>query len=271
MILLTIDVREKELIKKIRDLILTTSSFKDINVIESALDLADIIISDENGKEYLMIERKKISDLFASIKDGRYNEQSFRLNGIDYPNHNIIYLIEGILKSTDNKNAFYSSVFSLNYYKGFSVIRTMSIDESAFYILNSIKRIVRNNVEKTYPSYGYYENIVNKNHTDDISNNNINNSLDIDDKAYINCVKKVKKENITSQNINELMLSSIPNISPKTAILIMKKYGTIESMLKILREKGIDDLKTIVDINDKGKSKKLNKTVINNINKYLLV
>jgi ERCC4-type nuclease len=66
------------------------------------------------------------------------------------------------------------------------------------------------------------------------------------------------------------MLSSIPNISPKIATLIMKKYETIENMLKILRENGLDDLKTIMEVNDKGKKKKINKTVINNIEKFLL-
>lgn len=285
MILLTIDVRERELIDKINELI--PIDFKNTKLNIAALDLGDIIISDENGLEYLIIERKKISDLFASIKDGRYEEQSYRLSGINYPNHNIIYLIEGTLKVQDNKNLFYSSVFSLNFYKGFSVIRTTSLEESAFFILNSIKRIERNNKDKKYPLYGYYANYKNKNkdkdNNKDNDNNNDNEKLEkdnsdlsiedaaiVDEKAYVACVKKVKKENITTKNINELMLSSIPNISPKIATLIMKKYGTIENMLKILREIGIDDLKTITEMTDKGKTKKLNKTVIHNIEKFLL-
>ena len=33
--------------------------------------------------------------MLSSIKDGRYEEQSYRLNGLSHHNHNIVYLIEG--------------------------------------------------------------------------------------------------------------------------------------------------------------------------------
>ena len=55
--------------------------------------------------EELIIERKSISDLLSSIKDGRYEEQSYRLNGSQTHNHNIIYLIEGgILTQTTSQS-----------------------------------------------------------------------------------------------------------------------------------------------------------------------
>ena len=41
-----------------------------------------------------LIERKSLNDLESSIKDGRYNEQSLRLDKYDLANHNIYYLIE---------------------------------------------------------------------------------------------------------------------------------------------------------------------------------
>ncbi len=60
------------------------------------LPLGDIILVDDSTTiEKVIIERKTLYDLAASIKDGRYNEQSFRLNNVSLPNHNIIYLIEG--------------------------------------------------------------------------------------------------------------------------------------------------------------------------------
>ena len=59
------------------------------------LHLGDIIICDEEDNELLMIERKTPADLAASIKDGRYNEQSFRLSNYKLHNHHIIYLMEG--------------------------------------------------------------------------------------------------------------------------------------------------------------------------------
>ena len=74
-----IDNRERELVKLLK-------AFSDNNgfnfVIEvEKLDLGDIIIKDDNDNTKLIIERKTISDLAASIRDGRYKEQSYRLNG----------------------------------------------------------------------------------------------------------------------------------------------------------------------------------------------
>ena len=64
----------------------------------------------------------------SSIKDGRYKEQSYRLNACDIHNHNIIYLIEGITSgfgyipdSRVNINTIYSSMCGLLCYKGFSL------------------------------------------------------------------------------------------------------------------------------------------------------
>ena len=45
------------------------------------LDLGDYIIYDERyDKQIIIFERKSLSDLESSIKDGRYTEQSFRLS-----------------------------------------------------------------------------------------------------------------------------------------------------------------------------------------------
>ena len=92
------------------------------------LPLGDIIISDDDDNELIIIERKSISDLLASIKDGRYEEQSYRLSGSPIHNHNIIYLIEGLIHAKKvDKNVVYSAIFSLNHYKGFSVMRKVSM------------------------------------------------------------------------------------------------------------------------------------------------
>ena len=43
----------------------------------------------------MIIERKTIQDLAASIRDGRYKEQSIRLSQSNIPNHHILFMIEG--------------------------------------------------------------------------------------------------------------------------------------------------------------------------------
>ena len=47
-----------------------------------------------DDKEILIIERKSVQDLVASIKDGRYDEQSYRLiHSSGLHRHHIVYII----------------------------------------------------------------------------------------------------------------------------------------------------------------------------------
>ena len=93
--LIKIDVREAELIESCAFLLNTMQCFSNLKIVTEALPIGDIIIcsdlkNDGTIEEKIIIERKSLRDLSASIKDGRYEEQSYRLNGI--PHHNgIVY------------------------------------------------------------------------------------------------------------------------------------------------------------------------------------
>ena len=89
------------------------------------------------------------------------------------------------------------------------------------------------------------------------------------EKRYCEVVKKVKKENITLDNIGEIMLSQIPGVSNAGAIAIMKKYCSIDNLIDCLREnpKCLDDIKTK---NAKGGERRISKTCVQNIIRYLL-
>ena len=65
---ITLDMREKDLLKKIVPLC-NNLNLK-MSIQSTILDLGDVIISDDEGEELLIIERKTIKDLAASIKDG---------------------------------------------------------------------------------------------------------------------------------------------------------------------------------------------------------
>jgi ERCC4-type nuclease len=265
--IIQIDNREQDLLIQINILISIIPLFKDIKIETHCLPIGDVFIFNEETKENdLIIERKSISDLLASIKDGRYEEQSYRLNGLNHHNHNIIYLVEGDINKMnrfkDNKMeklTMYSAIFSLNYYKGFSVIRTFNIEETAIFICNSFVKLSkeRNNKKAFYAT--------------SLSNetNEIKDGSESSDKDYIGVVKKVKKDNITADNIDEIMLCQIPGISAATAIAIMQKFKTLTNLLKELEQ---DDtcLKDIATITTKGQSRKINKTCSVNIVKYLL-
>jgi ERCC4-type nuclease len=287
--IIKIDTRECALLQQINNQISFVPIFKSIEVKTETLPIGDIIIND-GTEDKLIIERKTINDLLSSIKDGRYEEQSYRLNGLDHHNHNIVYLIEGDVNrvnrfKVDNnveKLTAYSAMLSLNYYKGFSVFRSFSLEESSNIICNMAYKIGKDLNKKSY-----YQNkvqiepqniIINesgdkndkndKNDENDENENENENSLP-SNKDYVSVIKKVKKDNITPDNIGEIMLCQIPGISSVTALAIMEKYKTIPNLIKEI-ELNNDSLKDLSYTNAKGQVRKINKTSILNIVKFLL-
>ena len=282
--IIKVDNREQELLKQINQLVLFVPSFKQLKVETANLPLGDIIISDDT-EDKIIIERKCLNDLLASIKDGRYEEQSYRLNGLNHPNHNIYYLIEGDVNRMNRfkdtkmeKMTLYSAMFSLNYFKGFSVMRTFSLEETATFICNTANKLSKSEISGKKP---YYEN--NKNlskitndtvETELDSENNENTNVENEkeeqsEKDYVSVVKKVKKENITPDNIGEIMLCQIPGISSVTALAIMGKFKSIPNLIQEVQQND-ECLKDISYVNTKGQTRKINKTSIVNIVKYLL-
>jgi len=255
---LTIDARERDLMTCCR-MILDKHVLKDsIHLVSSALPIGDVIISDEDTNEdKIIIERKTLGDLSASIKDGRYAEQSYRLNGLSHPNHNIIYLIEGdltrasIFKSKIDKQMLYSSIFSINYFKGFSVMRSNTLEESATIICNMGFKLLKS--EKRNPYY-----------TESIKTM----EEPVVAQDYCAVVKRVKKENITKENISEIMLCQIPNISSITARAIMMKFKTLTNLVIAIQTDAtcLDDIKTTLA---NGKSRKISHSCIHTIIDYL--
>lgn len=279
--IIKVDIRETALYQQMLILISVIPLFQSLSVKTETLPIGDIIITD-GIEEKLIIERKSINDLASSIKDGRYEEQSYRLNGLDHHNHNIIYLIEGDVNKSNSfkktnpseKLTLYSAMFSLNYFKGFSVFRSFNMEESATIICNMAYKIEKEQIKKPY--------YINKapiempiNESGEVATilpideNRCVEDVQVTEKDYINVVKKVKKENITPDNIGEIMLSQIPGISSVTAIAIMEQYKSIPNLIKEL-ELNNETIKDFSYTNAKGQVRKINKTSIANIVKFLL-
>ena len=172
------------------------------------LPLGDIILHDPaRQKDIVLFERKTLADLAASIRDGRYKEQSFRLiesaAATGFSTHHIVYIIEGDLSRYDDrhtqitKTALQSAMVSLMYYKGFSVIRTMNVAETADFILHFADKVAKGGPLSVADTAAYSE----------VS------------------AKKEKRDYITRENIGEIMLSQVPGVSAKTASAILSKYG----------------------------------------------
>ena len=167
------------------------------------LVLGDISI-EKDGQDIVIIERKTVADMAASICDGRYQEQSFRLLESTLPPHRIVYLIEGSLDTVQSisKKALMSAMTSLWFTKGFSVVQTRDIDETVEFIQHLF--------EKT--------------------------SKETDERDYVSTIKIKKKDKLTPENVDILMLSQIPTISTVTAKALLQQFETTFKLTQALKE-----------------------------------
>ncbi len=193
---LILDCREAALIQHFPD------------VESKQLVLGDAVIERE-GVELVIVERKTVADLAASIKDGRYREQSARLQECAVPNHNIVYLIEGSLRGDRlpmPRRTLLASMISLSYGKGFSVVRTESLEQTVEYLQVLLEKLTKED--------GYVA-------------------------ASTTCAaapSKQKRDNVTPDNIHALMLSQIPFVSTQTAEAVLAQHGgTVQEVAAALK------------------------------------
>jgi len=277
-----IDERETALFDKCEHILHTSGKTSYVILSKEVLTLGDILFQTDDNKPVLVIERKTLMDLIASIKDGRYEEQSYRLlNSSGFPPHSIIYLIEGMFSQLNNpieKKMVQSAMTSLNFFKGNSIHRTLTMHETAEWILYMADKIERELLKGTLPYYltkpfsrcfkDTDKEPLNELSSTESTTNETEDTLTATD--YCNVVKKSKKENITPENISEILLCQIPGISSITAISIMKSFpgrgfsGFIEEL-----KNNPACLDTIM-IESGGKKRKISKSSVENIKKFLL-
>lgn len=231
----------------------------EVEMQSESLPLGDIILCDNDGKEKVIIERKSLADLAASIRDGRYAEQGYRLNQCDLPNHQIYYVIEGDLryykpfKGLPDKKTLLSAMVSISYYKGFSLYRTNNLEETAEWVVQFAHKLGKEGAG----ALPYYNtpSVMPTSHSDI---------------SYSQVIgKRIKSENITPANIGEIMLAQIPNVSSASAMAIMKKFSNMVALIDALRADQTC-LNTITLENKNGQAKKLTKPCINNIYNFLI-
>lgn len=198
------------------------------------LVLGDICIEKE-GQDIVIIERKTVSDLASSICDGRYQEQSFRLLESTLPPHRIVYLIEGSLDSQQSlpKKNLMMAMISLWFSKGFSVVQTANVDETVEFIQHLFEKV----------------------------------SKESEEKDYVSTIKIKKKDKLTPENVDIIMLSQIPTISTVTAKALLQTYETMFKLTQSLKESS-----SCLDTFTYGeKKRKLSKKSIENLKLFLHV
>ena len=273
-----IDEREQSLYEKCYSIVHTEGNCTNVQLSKKVIPLGDILINTDEDKPVCIIERKSLSDLLASIKDGRYEEQSHRLlHASGLVPHNIIYIIEGLtsnLRSLMEKKIVYSSITSLNFFKGFSVFRTNSVQETAEMIVWISDKIDRNFTKGIIPAYlkqlpqSVIPLIVDTTITEELQNVVCTPILDSTAPPYSNFVKKVKKDNITPENIGEILLSQIPGISSVTAQAIMKLHPSFPRLIQELEQNPECLNNTSYESN--GKTRKISKACIESIKRFLI-
>lgn len=240
---LIIDNREHDLIQKINQC--EKQDYLQIEI--QTLPLGDCLLTTDDDKAVLLYERKTFTDLFASIKDGRYEEQSYRmLNDEQFPNKkDIVYILEGMYSQftqPSDKKLLLSSLTSLFFFKGFSVLRTSSVQDTADTILGMTDKLHR-----------------------DFEKGKQRNSCTVT--SYSNVVKKVKKDNITKDNIGEIMLSQVPGISNTTAAAIMSCCdNSVDKFIQTLKSSP----ETIEQLKIGEKQRKINKKSVEVLKSFFI-
>jgi ERCC4-type nuclease len=245
-----IDYREKDLIKEMKK----TNTNDNLTISNANLELGDIQFN-LNGTCILIFERKTVSDLAASISDGRYKEQSHRLTNASLANHKIYYLIEGNISAHKSKYsritsaALLSSLCSLSYIKGFSIWNTASLNETTTFLLQWATKILK---EKPKPEH--------------IANNPTTHTP-----VYTEAIKISKKSQTTKENIVAIMLMQVPGVSSAIANTISDLYNNnIFELCTAIRENGacLNNIKynpTYYPTLTSQSNRKINKKTIENI------
>lgn len=217
------------------------------NIEKRQLTIGDAMLIDEEGMVQIIIERKTVDDLANSIYDGRYNEQSARLDSCGTPNHNIIYLIEGSIMGYRQRGRIThqilrSSIVSLNVYKGFSVMCTTGISTTKEFLLSLLAKVEKNTAagKKIYSSGC---------------------SLHYDETLSMTKLGKATPDTIAMH-----MLCQVPGIS-KTISAALLRTHKLSELIEFARL----NIELLTYETDEGKTRKVPKNIAKAILEYLSV
>ena len=234
-----IDQREH----KIKKYFLEHSNSKIKSMIHlSNLDIGDIEIKYQ-GKTILLIERKTMEDLGSSIRDGRHKEQKFRIMNSQIPLKNVVFLIEGKLVDLNfgniKKKTLQGAILNTLFRDGIQVYRTVDIQETCFFIERFLDKFIKDGI-KNIPQLL----------SDKLEDNpNLN---------YIDVKKVKKKNNLTPEVFNKLVLLQIPGVSQNIVDRIFQEYSSIKNILESYEK--IDKLEE-----DEKKSHSQKKLLLSNL------
>jgi ERCC4-type nuclease len=191
-----VDNREREIGGKLEEI---------VEIEKRQLALGDFIIESEGHT--MIIERKTIDDMSASITDGRYEEQKRRLKEAQ-EGADILYIVEGMEKKS-RKGVPYSTVISAilscMLKSKFNVMRTKNSEETA-----KVIKTIHDKMKE------YKEGEERKG----------------------NIKVKSRSENVSEEDIQVNMLCCIKGINRKIAEKIIREYISVEKLIERFKEEG---------------------------------
>ena len=245
--MLILDNREIKLL----ELIKSNPNYTIPYVVEN-LQIGDIIIkhtvANTPEKTYnIILERKCITDMIASIKDGRYKEQKLRLQAEIAKNNSttetiICYILEGSqndLRLPQDKTMLNGSIISSIFRDKVPIIRTYTLQETLDIISRIHERLIKD-CRDFFPQQPLYipatpissNEILQQQHNQIQTQNQQQTLNQPQNNLYLASIKKCKKDNITPMVWNQMCYMNIPGISSQIAIKIAEYYPTIKELLE---------------------------------------
>lgn len=279
---LKIDFREKDIISEVNKRNL--EYFNKTNLIICNLDIGDFEIG--NDKYKIIIERKTLSDLLSSIKDGRYREQKIRLLSQRSTECKICYLLEDINIPPIHKNTndiINGTIISLLLRDEIPIFKTTGIPQTVDIISRLFCRFKkdaliffkRNSNKQTNINTDPNVNVLSKNPVKEFNdtNHSTENSVKEINFNYLDKVKVCKKKNITPNTWSCLALKNIPGVSTKIANTILNEYKSVSNLINTYNQiENIDEKDNLLkNIKIIGCERKVGKSVSKKVHDYLTV
>ena len=183
----------------------------------------------------MILERKSVTDLLASVKDTRYSNQKAALKAT-YPREHLYYILEGIhtlafQDTTHDQKIATGCILSTMIRDDLKVFFTKSITDTADLITAILTRLEAD--PNKFVSANASQPVI---------------------------LNATKKKAATAQDTFHAMLCQIPGISAKTAETIASTYPSMYHLSKAIQDQGIAAFKDI-----KSNNRKMSSTAAQNI------
>ncbi len=215
----------------------------DVNIINIKYD--NLIIGDfkiELKDKIYIFERKSIDDLLKSVIDGRYKTQK-TIALSQYSKEQYFYIIEGYHKWNDfsqNDKIISGAIINTILIDKISILYSKDYEDTYKLLINILNRIIKN-----YAKYNLYTSSL----------------------CEIEPIK-TRTKNLSINNCFIYQLSQIPDVSIKTAEVIVQKYKNMRNFIKELSILSKEDLYKNLEELKIGK-RKISSKSINSIIYYM--